>query len=58
MYFLQGKLRMENRRYEVAIRLFERAQAQMQPHSSQALLLISVVSLPAFISRVFTSIDR
>ena len=48
MYFLQGKLRMENRRYEVAIRLFERAQAQMQPHSSQALLLISGVSLPAF----------
>ena len=51
MYLLLGKSRMESGRYEVAIRLFDRAQAQMQPHSSQALLLVLLVSLPALILR-------
>ena len=51
MYLLLGKSRMESCRYDIAIRLFERAQAQMRPHLSQAFLLVSLVSLPALILR-------
>ena len=35
---------MESGDYADAIQLFERARAQMRPHTSQALLLISLVS--------------
>ena len=58
MYLLLGKLRMENRHYEGAIQLFERAQAQMRPHTSQALLLISLVSLTAILQRIENTFDH
>ncbi|KAF8554548.1 protein prenylyltransferase, partial [Imleria badia] len=44
MYLLLGNLRMESRHYEGAIRSFERAQAQMRPHASQALLWVSLIT--------------
>ncbi|KAF8553179.1 hypothetical protein OG21DRAFT_1523325 [Imleria badia] len=42
-HLLLGKLRMESRHYEGAIRSFERAQAQMPPHTSQVLLVVSLM---------------
>ena len=43
MYLLLGTSRMESRDHEGAIRSFERARAQMRPHPSRALLVISLV---------------
>ena len=54
MYLLLGNSRMESRDYEGAIRLFERARAQMQPHPSQGL---SVVSLVSFLMAIFQHIE-
>ena len=45
MYLLLGNLRTESHHYEGAIRSFERAQAQIRPHTSQVLLVISLVGL-------------
>ena len=46
MFLLLGNLRVERSEYEVAIRLFNRAQSQTRqtPHVSRALLIISLVS--------------
>ncbi|KAF8548747.1 hypothetical protein OG21DRAFT_1515960 [Imleria badia] len=44
MYLLLGKLRMESRQYEGAKRSFERAQAQIRPHTSQGLLVVSLIT--------------
>jgi hypothetical protein len=53
MYLLLGNLRMKSRDYEGAIRLFERARAQMRPHASRGLLVVSLVSsLTAILQRI------
>ena len=58
MYLLLGNSRMESRDYEGAIRSFEHAQAQMRPHSSRALLVISLVrSLMAVLLHIETTCD-
>lgn len=44
MYLLLGTSHMEHANYEGAIRLFESAQARLQPHQSQSLLVISLAS--------------
>ncbi|KAF8551263.1 YVTN repeat-like/Quino protein amine dehydrogenase [Imleria badia] len=44
MYLLVGKLRMESRHYEGAIRSFERARAQMRAHTTQEFLVISLIT--------------
>ncbi|KAF8551251.1 hypothetical protein OG21DRAFT_1512971 [Imleria badia] len=44
MYFLIGKLRMESRHYEGAIRSLERAQTLMRPHTGQGLLMVSLIT--------------
>lgn len=44
MHLLLGNLRMENRDYEGAIRLFEYAWAQLRNPSSRVLLTVSLVS--------------
>ena len=43
-YLLLGNSRMESCDYEGAIRSFGRARAQMQPHASPALSVVSLVS--------------
>ena len=44
MYLLLGNSRMESRDYEGAILSFERTRAQMRPHASRALSVVSLVS--------------
>ena len=57
MHLLLGNSRMESGNYEDAIRSFEYAQAQLRPHTSQALLIVSLVSfLTAILQRI--EIDR
>ena len=46
MYLLLGNSRMETGDYNGAIQSFERARAQMRPHPSRALLVVSLVSSP------------
>ena len=49
MHLLLGNSHMESRDYNSAVRSFERAQAQMRPHTSPELLQLSLVSfLPTF----------
>ena len=53
MLLLLGNSRMESSDYKGAIQLFERARAQMQPHASQALSVVSLVSfLMAILQRI------
>ena len=50
MYLLLGNSRMENRDYEGAIQSFQRARAQMRPHPSRILSVVSlVISLMAIL---------
>ena len=57
MYLLHGNLRMKNGNHEGAIRSFDRARAQLRPHTSRALSMISLVSFPtAILQRI--EIDR
>ena len=49
MYLLLGKSRVERGNSEGAIRSFERARAQLRPHTSRALKMVSLVSFPAAI---------
>ncbi|KAF8547863.1 hypothetical protein OG21DRAFT_1449832 [Imleria badia] len=44
MHLLLGNSRMEDGDYKGAIQSFERARAQMRPHTSRALLVISLIS--------------
>jgi len=53
MYFLLGNLHMDRRDYERAIQYFERAQAQLRPHTSRPLFVLSLVSLPACIIAMY-----
>ena len=55
MYLLLGNSRMESGDYKGAMQLFERARAQMQPHASQAL---SVVSLVSFLTAILRRIEH
>jgi hypothetical protein len=43
MYLLLGNLQMEHSDYEGAIQSFERALAQIRPHASQGLSVVSLV---------------
>jgi hypothetical protein len=43
MYLLLGNSQMEHSDYEGAIQSFERARAQIRPHASQALSVVSLV---------------
>ena len=52
MYLLLGNSRMESRDYEGAIRSFERARAQMQPHPSRGLSVVSLVSFLIYCSEM------
>ena len=54
MYLLHGNSRMKNGNYKGAIRSFERARAQLQPHTSRALLMISLVN---FLKCILQRID-
>ena len=51
MYLLLGNSYLELGNFICAIQSFERAQTQMRPHTSRALLVVSLVRLPAVISR-------
>ncbi|KAF8552471.1 hypothetical protein OG21DRAFT_1443452 [Imleria badia] len=44
MHLLLGNLRMESRDHESAIRSFEHARVRMRPHTSQALLAVSLMT--------------
>jgi hypothetical protein len=49
---------METRDYEGAIQLFERARAQMRPHTSPTLSVVSLVSsLTAILQRIEMTCD-
>ena len=50
MHLLLGNSRMESRDYKGAIQSFKRARAEMRDHTSQVLLLISLVSFLVTIS--------
>lgn len=52
MYLVLGISHMESGDCETAIRLFRNARARMRPHTSQALLVISLVSLLAILQRI------
>ena len=55
MYLLIGNSYMESRDYESAIRPFERARAQMRPHASRTLAVVSLVGfLMAILERTKT----
>lgn len=49
MHFLLGILRVESCDYMGAIRSFEHAQVQTQPHTSRVLVVVSLVSFPTAI---------
>jgi hypothetical protein len=56
MHLLLGNSRMESRDYVGAILSFERARAQMRPHSSGGLSVVSLVSfLLATLQRIETT---
>ena len=57
MHLLLGNSHMKNRDYNSAIRSFERAQAQMRPHTSPELLELALVSFISIIQQS-TQMDR
>ena len=57
MHLLLGNSRLKSGDYEGAVRSFERARARLQPHTSRALTMVSLVSFPvAILQRI--EIDR
>ena len=49
MHLLLGISRTDSGNYEGAVRSFERARAQLRPHTSRALSVISLVKFPVAI---------
>ena len=57
MHLLLGNSHMESRDYDTAVRSFERAQAQVRPHTSAELLQLALVSFLPIIQH-YTETDR
>jgi hypothetical protein len=59
MHLLHGNSRVENGNHDGAIRSFKRARAQLRPHTSRALSMISLVSfLVATLQRIEIDLHR